>query len=73
MPNAEFAYEFKTMFFATDPFALDMICHQLMVQKRIEMNVKVNQHPRFTEYLRYAEKLNLGVTDPEKIQRIKIA
>ena len=55
-------------FFATDPFAADSVGHKLMVQKRKEMGIKVNEHPRFTEYLRYAERLGLGVVDPAKVQ-----
>ncbi|NOZ61350.1 MAG: DUF362 domain-containing protein [Calditrichaeota bacterium] len=69
-PNAKFTYTYNTLFFATDPFALDMTCHNLLVQKRKEMGVKVNEHPRFTEYLRYAERLGIGVADPAKIEVI---
>jgi hypothetical protein len=32
---------------------------------------KFNEHPRFTDYLRYAEKLGLGIVDPVKIKHIK--
>ncbi len=72
MPNAKFAYHFHTLFAATDPFALDMICHNILVKKRKEMNVKrFNEHPRFTEYLRYAERLGLGIADPKKIEHIR--
>ncbi len=71
MPNAKFTYDLNTLFFATDPFALDMHCHNLIVQKRKEMGVKVNEHPRFTEYLRYAERLGLGITNPDKIQVVE--
>ena len=70
MGNAKFTYLYNTLFFATDPFALDMISHNLIVQKRKEMNVNVNEHPRFTEYLRYGERLGLGIADPEKIEHI---
>ncbi|OQX86121.1 hypothetical protein B6D60_06765 [candidate division KSB1 bacterium 4484_87] len=69
-PNAKFTYSYNTLFFATDPFALDLTCHNLLVEKRKEMGVKVNEHPRFTEYLRYAERLGLGVADPKKIELI---
>ncbi len=31
--------------------------------------VKVNEHPSFTEYLRYAQRLGLGIGDPGKIER----
>ena len=72
MPNAKFTYLFNTLFFATDPFASDMICHQIMVKKRKSMNVKVNEHPRFTEYLHYAERLGLGIANTEKIKHIRI-
>lgn len=70
MGNAQFTYLYNTLFFATDPFALDMTCQNLMVKKRKEMNVNVNEHPRFTEYLRYGERLGLGIADPKKIEHI---
>jgi hypothetical protein len=72
MPAAQFTYIYNTLFLATDPFALDMICHNLLVTKRKEMNVTVNEHPRYTEYLRYAQRLNLGITDPDKINHIVV-
>ncbi|MCX5800186.1 MAG: DUF362 domain-containing protein [Candidatus Eisenbacteria bacterium] len=72
MPVAEFAYPMSTLFFATDPFALDMTCHRLMVEKRKSMQVKVNEHPIFTDYFRYAERLGLGIADPEKIEHVRI-
>jgi hypothetical protein len=72
MPAAKFAYVFNTVFFATDPFASDMVCHQLMVEKRKSMKVKVNEHPMYTDYLRYAERLGLGTADPEKIKHVRL-
>lgn len=56
--------------FASDPFALDMVCHKLMVKKRKKMNLNVNEHPRFTEYLHYSQRLGLGITDPKEINHI---
>lgn len=70
--NAKFAWLYNTIFFATDPFALDLVCHNLIVAKRKEMKVPVNENPRFTDYLRYAEKLGLGIADPAKITHFKI-
>ena len=37
------------------------------LQKRKEMNVKVNEHPKYSEYLRYAQRLGLGIADPARI------
>ncbi len=71
-PAAKFTYKYSRLFFATDPFAMDMISHNLIVEKRKSMNIEVNEHPRYTEYLRYAQRLGLGVADTEKIEHLKI-
>ncbi|HES59903.1 MAG TPA: DUF362 domain-containing protein [Caldithrix sp.] len=71
-PNASFVYDYNTLFFATDLIALDMTCHNILVQKRKEMKVDVNEHPKYTEYLRYAQELNLGIADPGKIEVIEV-
>jgi hypothetical protein len=36
------------------------------------MAITVNENPRFTEYLFYAERLGLGVATPEKINYVLI-
>jgi len=68
---SKFTYLYNRLFFATDPFALDMVCHNLLVKKRKQMKVKTNEHPKYTEYLRYAQRLGLGISDPNKIEHIK--
>ena len=67
---AKYTWLFNTLFFATDPIALDMTCHNILFEKRKNMNVKVNEHPRYTDYLRYAQRLGLGIADPQKIEHI---
>jgi hypothetical protein len=69
--NAQFVYPNCSLYFATDPFALDMICHRELAAKRKEMGVQVNDHPSFTDYLRDGEKLGLGVADVRKIKVIR--
>jgi hypothetical protein len=71
MPAAKYTFTYNRLFFGTDPFALDMIGHNLLVAKRKEMGIKVNEHPIYTEYLRYAERLGLGVADTDKIEHIQ--
>jgi hypothetical protein len=66
-PLAQATWFLNSLYFATDPFALDMTCHNLLLQKRKEMKVQVNEHPKYTEYLRYAQRLGLGVADPMRI------
>jgi hypothetical protein len=35
------------------------------------MGIAANENPRFTNYLHYAEKLGLGVANPERIEYVK--
>ncbi len=70
-PEAKFIYDQGALFFGTDPIALDLVCHNILVAKRKEMGVNVNEHPRNTEYLRTGEKMGLGIADPAKIKHIK--
>ncbi len=70
-PEAKFIYDQGALFFGTDPIALDFVCHNILVAKRKEMGVKVNEHPRNTEYLHYGERLGLGIADPAKIVHVK--
>jgi hypothetical protein len=69
-PDAGFTWFFDTILLATDPFALDTICHGIMVEKRKSMKIQVNEHPMFSEYLRYGERLGLGVADKGKIEHL---
>ena len=70
--NPQFVYLNHSLYFATDPFALDMLCHQEINAKRKEMGATVNESPRVTEYLRYAESLGLGVVAADKMQVVKV-
>ena len=70
--NAQFVYDNHSLYFATDPFALDMACHEELAAKRKEQGVKTGDSPRYTEYLRYAETLGLGVVAPDKLTVVKV-
>lgn len=70
--NEQFVYPNRALYFATDPFALDMVCHRELLAVRKAKGVTVNEHPRFTEYLYYAEKLGLGIATPEHIKLVEV-
>ena len=70
--NPQFVYLNHSLYFATDPFALDMLCHQEINAKRKEMGATVNESPRITEYLRYAETLGIGLVAPDKMTVVKV-
>ncbi len=67
MMNEQFVYPLRTLYLATDPFALDRVGHDALVAKRKAEEVTVNEHPRFTDYLRQGQELGLGVADPAQI------
>ena len=71
MAAAQSQWVLNTLYFATDPFAMDMTGQMMIMAKRKEMGIDVNEHPRFTDYLRYAERLGLGVTNPAKLNVVK--
>lgn len=70
--NEQFVYANNALYFATDPFALDMVCHRELVAVRKARGVTVNEHPRFVEYLHYAEKLGLGVVASERLRLVEV-
>jgi len=72
MLNEQYVYPHHTLYFGTDPFAMDTVCHHELVAKRRAMGIAVNEHPRFTEYLRLGEELGLGVADPARISLRRI-
>jgi hypothetical protein len=72
MGNTKFTYTYNRLFFATDPFALDKVCHGLIVQKRKEMNIQVNEHPIYSKYLDYAQEIGLGRTSPDALNHIRV-
>ena len=72
MMNEKFVYPLQTLYFATDPFALDRIGHDQIVEKRRAMEIKVVDLPRYTDYFAQAEKLGLGVGDPAKIRLVRV-
>ena len=70
--DAQYVYNPCSLYLATDPFALDMTCHRHVLAKRKEMGIKVDEHPRYTDYLRYGQKLGLGVADPDRIELLEV-
>lgn len=69
--NAQFVYPNHSLYFATDPFAVDAVCHKELMAKRKEMEVKTSDHPSSTSYLVEGEKLGLGIGDLEKIELVE--
>jgi hypothetical protein len=69
--NAQFAFANHSLYFATDPFALDRIGHDEVLAKRKEMKVKISNNPAYTSYFEAAERLGIGVGSRDKIELVQ--
>jgi hypothetical protein len=72
MYDAQYVYRPRALYLATDPFALDMTCHRHVLQRRKDAEMTVDEHPRYTEYLHYGERLGLGIADPARIDLVEL-
>ena len=72
LANTQFMYDLNSLLLSTDPVASDVICYDMLMQKRKAAGLRVVDHPKHTEYFRYAERLKLGMADPDKIKVFKI-
>jgi hypothetical protein len=59
-------------FFATDPFAMERRCATDCWWTSARSEVKVNEHPRYNEYLHLAEQYGLGVASFDRNHHIVI-
>ena len=64
------AVDLKLWDLLASTFAVDAVCHQSLLEKRLAMGVKVNRHPMFSEYLRYAQRLGLGIGEVSQIKHV---
>ena len=70
--DAQYVYRPRSLYLASDPFAMDSVIHGHVLARRKEAEMTVDEHPRYTEYLRYGERLGLGIADPEKIELVEV-
>jgi hypothetical protein len=66
--NPQFIVNYNTMLIGTDPVAVDRIGYGIVLAKRMEEGVQEEESPVGVKFMEMAEKLNLGVADPEKIK-----
>jgi uncharacterized protein (DUF362 family) len=76
--DGKFVWEHKTMYFATDPVALDRVCWQVIDKKRLEQGMqsiaeaKPDQYTEFLnrqpEHVEIAGALGLGEWDEKRIE-----
>lgn len=70
--NPQFICNYNTMLIGTDPVAVDRVGYEIVIAKRMEEGVQQEESPVGVKFMEFAEKLELGVADPEKIQRVEL-
>ena len=65
--NPQFIIPYHTILLGTDPVAVDRIGYDIVIKKRIEMDVQQQDSDRGKEFLKLAAGYGLGEDDIEKI------
>lgn len=65
--NPQFICHYNTLVVGTDPVAVDRVCYDLVIAKRIEEGVQEREKEGARAFMDLAEKWQLGVADREKI------
>lgn len=70
--NPQFICNYNTLLIGTDPVAVDRVGYDIVLAKRIAEGVQEEEQAVGTKFMDMAEKLELGISDPEKIRRIDL-
>ncbi|MBU2650130.1 MAG: DUF362 domain-containing protein [Bacteroidetes bacterium] len=70
--NPQFICNYSTMIIGTDPVAVDRIGYGIVIAKRMEEGVQEKESPVGIKFMQLAEKLELGVSDKEKINLVEL-
>ncbi|MDH6304785.1 hypothetical protein M2459_001522 [Parabacteroides sp. PF5-5] len=65
--NPQFICQYKTVLAGTDPVAVDRICYDIVLAKRIAEGVQAEEKLAGRRFMELAEELQLGVADRSKI------
>lgn len=65
--DPKYITDYKVLLFGTDPVAVDRIGYDIVLKKRLEMDVQKQESPRGTAFLKLAEEYKLGIAEPASI------
>ncbi|MDF9828894.1 DUF362 domain-containing protein [Parabacteroides sp. PF5-6] len=65
--NPQFICQYNTLLVGSDAVAVDRICHDIIIGKRIAEGVQKEDRPNSTLFMDLAQELKLGVADRAKI------
>ncbi len=67
--NPQYIREFNTLLAATDPVAVDRVCYDIILKKRMEEGIQKEESAKGRKFLELAAALQLGEADLGKIER----
>ena len=70
--NPQFICEYNTLLAGTDPVAVDRICYEIVLAKRIEQGRQREERPGSTKFMELAQELKLGIFDRNRIEFLEV-
>jgi len=70
--NPQYICQYKTVLAGTDPVAVDRICYDMVIAKRIAEGVQTEERKSGRKFMELAEELKLGVADRNKINLVEL-
>ncbi|MDR1162175.1 MAG: DUF362 domain-containing protein [Tannerellaceae bacterium] len=71
--NPQYICRYNTVLAGTDPVAVDRICYDIVVAKRMEEGVQSAENPSGRRFMELAQELQLGVAERDRIELIEWA
>lgn len=70
--NPQFIVPYHRLLVGSDPVAVDRVGYDIVLAKRIEMEVQKEGSPRGTGFMEMAAGYQLGIADPARISHVKV-
>lgn len=70
--NPQFICHYNTLIVGSDPVAVDRICYDLVIAKRMEEGIQQEEKAGARAFMELAQKLDLGIADKDKIELTEI-
>lgn len=68
----QFICNYNMLIVGSDPVAVDRVGHDVIIAKRIEKGIQKEDNPKSSRFINFAQELNLGIGDREKINLTEI-
>lgn len=70
--NPQFICQYNTLVVGSDPVAVDRICHDIVIKKRIEEGIQEKDKEGSRTFMEMAQEMKLGVADIDQITLMEL-